>query len=411
MTRIVSGLASQFASSKNVGTSSPSIFAARVKFIFLDDKTNSTLFKEYGEWAALGGIFFESLNAPGDNKDVSVNRFAKPLFSNYKNYPLINEIVYITALPSTEVQTNVNDIDYYYFQPVNLWNSIHHNAIPDPIFGSTLPSSQQKDYQSTEQGSVRKVTDGSTDIKLGDTFKEKLKIKNLLPYEGDVIHEGRWGNSIRFGSTVKDAKISNPWSKNGENGDPLIIVRNGQHDDGKDPWVPTVEDINKDGSSIYLTSKQQIPITVSSDNYSSYDNAPTKPKEYKEEQIILSSNRLLFDAKKDSILFSAKKSINLNSADTVNIDAKNKFTIDSKKILIGSKNSSEPLMLGNKTIESMGRTLDELINISANLTALIGNLGVPVNPALIVAANQAIVKLGREKGILKSLLSKKSFTE
>ena len=35
----------------------------------------------------------------------------------------------------------------------------------------------------------------------------------------------------------------------GENGDPLTIFKNGQHNDGKDPWIPQVEDINKDKNS------------------------------------------------------------------------------------------------------------------------------------------------------------------
>jgi hypothetical protein len=71
----------------------------------------------------------------------------------------------------------------------------------------SLPPSQQKDYQQVEGGSVRRVTDGSTEINLGSTFQEKTNIYPLLSYEGDYIMEGRWGNSIRFGSTVKDPSI------------------------------------------------------------------------------------------------------------------------------------------------------------------------------------------------------------
>jgi hypothetical protein len=39
-------------------------------------------------------------------------------------------------------------------------------------------------------------TDQSTEIFLGTTFKERSNIHPLLPFEGDVIQEGRWGNSI-----------------------------------------------------------------------------------------------------------------------------------------------------------------------------------------------------------------------
>ena len=71
-------------------------------------------------------------------------------------------------------------------------------------------------------------------------------IKSILPYEGDIIYEGRWGQSFRLGSTVNNANIPNTWSSAGENGDPITILRNNQYDDGNDPWVPQVEDINQD---------------------------------------------------------------------------------------------------------------------------------------------------------------------
>jgi hypothetical protein len=81
------------------------------------------------------------------------------------------------------------------------------------------------------------------------------------------------------------------------NGDPLTILRNSQYDDGKDAWIPQVEDINKEGSSVYMTSTQAIPIEVSSKSYSSYKTAPTSPDKFAGEQIILNSGRLLFNTK------------------------------------------------------------------------------------------------------------------
>jgi hypothetical protein len=250
----------------NANISTENIFTGRVRYCMLDDKTYPSVFKSFGEWSSIGGIFFSKLNAPNPDKDFSTDNFAKPLFPNNKTFPLINEIVYIIALPNNNVQSNVTSLDYYYFQPINIWNSTHHNAIPDPIFNSNLPPSQQQDYQQISGGTVRRVTDGGTEINLGNTFKEKINIKSIQPFEGDIINEGRWGQSFRFGSTVNNSAIPNPWSKTGNNGDPLIILRAGQYNDGKDPWIPQVEDINKDISSIYATSTQNIPIEVSSKN-------------------------------------------------------------------------------------------------------------------------------------------------
>ena len=216
-------------------------------------------------------------------------------------------------LPDTNIQSNVTTGTFYYFQSVNIWNSTHHNAIPNPYLGESIPESQRQDYQQTETGNVRRVTDGSTEIELGDTFQERLDVRNLLPYEGDYIYQGRWGNTIRFGSTVTDAPIPNPWSSVGENGDPITIIKNGQHEEDTDPWEPQVEDINTDLSSIYLTSTQALPIDVSSKSYNSYFNAPTATNEFDSEQVVINSGRILFNSKDDNILLSSFDTINLNS--------------------------------------------------------------------------------------------------
>lgn len=341
----------------------PKIFAARVKFCILDDKTRPDLFKKSGEWSSIGAIYFDSIITPSPNSNFSKNNFAFPLFPNNKTFPLENEIVYIVSLPNNNLQKNVNDISYYYFQPINIWNSNHHNAIPDPIFGKSLPESQRRDYQQTEAGTVRRVTDGGTEIDLGKTFKEKLNIKSIQPFEGDIINEGRWGQSFRFGSTVNNSAIPNSWSEAGENGSPIFILRAGQYDDGKDPWIPQVEDINKDISSIYATSTQKLNISASSEIYNSYNNAPEKPNEFAGEQIILNSGRLLFNTKTDSILFSSKKTINLNSIESVNIDSPT-FIASSTKVLLGSKDATEPVILGDTFLNDLQQLLTALIKLT-----------------------------------------------
>jgi hypothetical protein len=227
------------------------------------------------------------------------------------------------------------------------------------------------------------VTDGGTEIDLGDTFQEKLNIKSLQPFEGDIIYEGRWGQSIRFGSTVKDSKIVNPWSSTNNNGDPITILKNGQHEDGKDPWIPQVEDINKDKSSIYLTSTQTIPIEASSKSYKSYSLAPTSPDKYSGEQIIINSGRLLFNSTKDSILFSSKKTINLNSEESVNIDTK-KFIVDSREVYLGGKDATESIILGDRFLDDFSKLLTQLVSLCGSLPSV--GTPTPYIPNIDVAA-------------------------
>jgi hypothetical protein len=58
---------------------------------------------------------------------------------------------------------------------------------------------------------------------------------------------------------VKGLKALNNWSEAGITGDPITIIRNGQgQPTDSDPFAATIEDINSDDSSIYLTSSQKI---------------------------------------------------------------------------------------------------------------------------------------------------------
>jgi len=386
---------------------------ARVKNIILDNKSNPELFKKYGEWNSIGLILYDDIQNPLPNDDPRyIENHAYPLFPNIKQYPLINEIVYLIKLPSPGIQSNTNNLTTYYFPPLNNWNSIHHNAIPNNVYGTTLPDSQDKNFTQISEGNARKNSEYK--IYLGDTFNEKNNVYSLLPYEGDIIYEGRWGNSIRFGSTVNNPLIPNLWSSSGNNGDPIIIISNGQSNDNRDPWVPIIEDINKEKSSIYITSTQKIPIKPSSDNYSSYKNKPISPKEYNKEQIILNSGRLFFNSKNDSILLSSANSINLNSINTVNIDSK-ETTIRSDKVLIGSNSSSEPILLGNKTIQSLNnifQSLQKLIIALQPVQSLLPEATAQINLNVAAAELSTILQSELNKyGASSPLKSKKIFTE
>ena len=407
MAKRVTGKPSSASSSG--GSSGKQIFAARVRAIILDETTYPEAFKKFGDWSSIGTIFWNSITSPNPEPDVTAQNYAQPLFPNQKHYPLTNEIVYIIAFPNSNNATQPNATSFYYFQPISIWGNNHHNAIPNP-FESTLPSSQQQDYQETEVGAVRRVTDGGTEINLGQTFTEKLEVKTLLPYEGDIIHEGRWGQSWRYGSTVNNASIPNPWSSAGANGDPIIILKNGQHDDGADPWVPQVEDINKDKSSIYLTSTQKIPIEAASTNYKGYITPPTTPNQFTGEQIILTSGRLLFNSKNDSILFSSAKTINLNSLEDVVIESP-KTIIQSENIYLGDKSASEPIILGNKFLNDMSKLLTQIIALSTAMQTPIGS-GIPFvpNAAIPVPAVQLQLQANQMLNSIETYKSKISKT-
>jgi hypothetical protein len=374
------------------------IKAVRVKSIILDP--SHPRYNELGGPNSIGTILYDdNIEIPNINNNISLFQYARPLYSNIKNYPLINELVYVINLPSTNIGTNTALKTTYYINTIALWNHPHHNAYPDTP--NALPDSQNKDYNQTTVGSVRRVTDQSTEIFLGDTFKERSNIHPLLPFEGDVIYEGRWGNSIRLGSTVKNRP--NNWSITGTDGDPILILKNGQPSDiSNEGWIPVIENINKDLSSIYLTSTQQVPLAAASINYNSYGTAPTKPDQYQDRQIILSSGRLVFNSNKDHILLSSNKSINLNAIESVNIDTNNTI-LNSKSILLGGKTATESVLKGDTTINLLTGLVDQLTALSIALQSVT----TPAGPAVAPAATQLISYLSQLKINLESTTKSK----
>ena len=350
-------------------------FVGRVTDIILD--SSHPKFKNYGEWNGIGTIFFE---AQGNEFVGSTNIIAKPLSPQRSSFPLVNEMVLIFTLPNKEIGQSATSTSYYYINVISIWNSPHHNAYPNPITTSDLPPSQQKDYQQTQAGSVRKVTDNEKEIDLNSpnnpsqqTFREQNNIHPLLSFAGDIIYEGRFGNSIRLGGTARPPIPFiplNDWSNNGENGNPITIIRNGQNPNSSDEgWVPIVENINNDLSSIYATSNQQIPIGVSNEDYKEYSTTngsspPTSPSAWVKPQVIINSDRLVLNAKTDSILLSGEKSVGLFSNNSINFGGKS-FVVDSIDIKLGANDASESLILGDKflsSLENIMEALDELCN-------------------------------------------------
>jgi hypothetical protein len=365
-------------------------------------------FGEVGEWNGIGTIFYNSVTDPTTQNNT--DNQAKPAFPNIKQFPLINEIVYLFSLPLPNSQEEFDSQGNYYFTPINIWNSQHHNAVPN---GLVLNAENASDYSSTRAGLVRRVQDEGTDIFLGNTFDEEPDIHPLLPFEGDLIYEGRWGNSIRFGSTVSGS--SNDWSVTGSNGDPITIIRNGQNPNiPTDGWVPTVEDINRDLSSIYLTSTQKLPINVASSNYNSYSSyTPTIPNQYSGKQVILNSGRLVFNSTSDHILLSSALTIGFNAIKGFNFDTKANFVINAPSIRLGSKDAAESLMLGDKTVTLLNDVLTQLISVVNDLGQLAAKPiigGAAPDPKLIATTARAKIKLTNSKNKLNTLLSKQNKT-
>ena len=358
------------------------ITPVRVKSIVLDSA--HPRFKELGEWDALGTIEYQDVVNPLESDVYPV---ARPLLGNNKAFPLLEEIVYILSFPNTSIGQITSNESTYYISIVALWNHPHHNAYPSAA--NQKPESQQKTYTQTQLGNVSKISSQPVTLNLGNTFVERSNIHPLLPFEGDIIYEGRWGNSIRLGSTVTTkppiVKPLNNWSTSGSSGDPIIILRNGQGSSFSEGWLPVVEDINNNDSSIYLASTQNIPLSASNTSYTSYNtgSAPIAPNQYAEKQIVLNSGRLVFNSTNDHILLTSNKSINLNTSN-FNVDSPNgqvvlQTFVDVNQvgsIKLGDKDATEPLLYGNITQDLLQqlitsiKTFTNSVSVAPNVAAI-----------------------------------------
>ncbi|MCK9273164.1 hypothetical protein M0P65_06485 [Candidatus Gracilibacteria bacterium] len=303
------------------------IFTAEVIDIILDK--DHPLYNSIND---IGIIQFYSYYGPAG--------FAKPISSYIQKVPLKHESVLIISSATSTTNEVPGMGSYYYSELVNVWNIVNFN--PTPYSTAVQP---QKESNSSAYSTFSGNTSGQTDPEFGKYFESKANIPSLLPYEGDIIFQGRWGNTMRFGSVSKN---KNPWSKSGNNGNPFIAITiNGKEDSSRNQRI---EDINKDSSSIYICENQKIRITQSSDEEGSYfitKNRPKPQSSYIGNQILLNSDRLFFQSKTDSILFNSKKTIHLSSKESVNIDTKNDIAL----------NSSKSISLNSKKITISGESL------------------------------------------------------
>ena len=399
------------------------VIIGRVKNIFLEKTDDDNL----------GSIEIQPVY-PEDQTTI----IAFPFFPNTTSYPLLEEIVLCKKLPSEFLGVSEGSTKYYYMGVVNIWNNPHVNFYPSPrTTNGNIPISERKTYKEIAIGSTIKIDSNIPENfpSIQGTFEERDNIHPLQPYSGDTIHQGRFGNSIRFGSTNKTLKGKgiNDWSDwkgkdsqifgkkvPNKTGDPIIILRNGQpilkSKLPRNPWTPIDEQINWDLSSIYMTSNQQIPISVNSFSTNSFKgfSRPADPNRFAGgPQVIIRADRLVFNARQDSILSSAERSVHLSSNESLNFDTKN-FIIDvSQNIKLGSSGASQPLILGDKFLFNLDQVMTSLSFLCKMLqNQNIWPAGVSVPAADVIAAAVTCEGLiNTFQAQVESYKSKTSFTD
>ena len=318
---------------------------ARVIDIIMD--SDHPKYDEYDGPNSIGMIFYRLITETDlDTSETGEEDFtgqAYPISSHHKMFPLKNEIVFLTKGPDELVDEGSEQARYYYITPYAIWNHPHHNAIP-----------------------VK--TEDNPEVNLGEDLTPEAKVAPLQPFPGDLILEGRLGQTIRFAGLPHP---KSPYTDSSNKNKPLLIISNGQKEPA-DGFTHVVEDIDKDPSSIFLTSNNTIPLSLANDKRDTYNNKPDTPSKYKGSQILFNADRLTLNARQSDILLSSLTSIGINS-DTVNIDSKEYMCLDADKIFLGVKArtnegaAKQPAVLGHRIEAYLGDVLDQLIAIAKSM--------------------------------------------
>ena len=310
-------------------------------------------------------------------------------------YPLINETVIVVKYFGNLYYTKrlnfrgfVNNSGDYKLEKVYGINT------GSGVFGPKSLLTNKKNENSDYIGS------------LGSYFLTNNKIRRLRKYEGDTSIESRFGQSIRFAAyddlrdndkskyvDYKADKSLNPKLDAG-GGNPMILIRNRQRklasDDAnpvhpKLPPIPKIseveknvgglisEDINHDGSSIYMTSgltKSTWRTTVYKSMFAHGPEeqpvySPTNSSEFKYpvlngDQIVINTDRLILSSRFGETFHYSKKrygvvtdsEYTVDAQDQVVITTNNKTVINSPVIYLGQYGeTNEPALLGQTSVD------------------------------------------------------------
>jgi hypothetical protein len=236
---------------------------ARVTFVLYDD-SDLDRFNAYGGWKGLGTIECVPYMYGASTTSVLV---AKPDSAHHSKWPVINELVHVKQSVGSKSQGGITNYspEWYYTNVINTWNAVEHNATPD---SNLLAGNKQNisTYADTTGGNTHKNI--ASDTSITGIFKDTGNVTNLRKGPGDISQEGRSGHALKFGSTIDgfNQNIKGP------DRSPFTILSNGRTGDSK---IPSFEDINKDGSSIYFLNGHDANFKASSLNFESFGMKPS----------------------------------------------------------------------------------------------------------------------------------------
>lgn len=300
----------------------------------------------------VGAVKFRFIKSNVFRDEGSLN-WAWPIESNLSEYPLRNEMVAITQVLNR----------FYYTRKINISNRVTshplfglNEEISPPISNDNLSGHMQKTIANPI------VQSDMTDT-LGSYFMDKDTIYRLRHDEGDLILEGRSGQSIRFGAAWLSGKTN--FRADTKNQSANILLRVGpQSTPSATPFSTVVEDINKDSSSIWVVEDQLIPLRWSTEGSSVHRKSVSDfPDRLVGKQIVINSDRVIINSKKDKILG--------NSFNGIHWTTNRNFTVDSGQDYISNIVRDANISIGRDSTYSVKNNFTE--TFGKNNSTTVGN--------------------------------------
>jgi len=357
----------------------------------------------------LGAIEFKR------ESSIALEAYAFPFDKNNMTYPILGETVMIIK----------NDNDYFWLPYSNNHYPNYREDYKTSEINKEKPieevSSKNKNtnYNESKQTGIpnqKPVQTKSSEKK----YKVNEKIKFLKPNEGDTIISGRVGNTIRFSEFFL--------TDDGKSSSPSIFIRNKQNPELDSKPIGTLieEDINKDGSSMYMTSgKVKIPFkeTIKKTKIG-FKEYPSSDK-LKGDQLFINSDRVILSAKANEFIIYGKGNTGVITDGQYSIDAEKDVYVHTNKnvtihsaganqIFLNSENGKiflgknkgegdagadvQKMVLGGELVKLMGELIDEITK-QIYATPVGPTAPGPTNAAAFIAI----------KGKLNTLLSAKNY--
>jgi hypothetical protein len=349
------------------------VYPTNSNFLKKDTEDVVSVFNDNKDFSDLDTRMYGAITYEFENT-FEIEDYAFPFDKNNFTFPIKGETVVILKM-----------FNQTFWLPYT--NTPYSNYRRDEItYKSTRPVDTEGTSTSGKSYSDSAKTGGSTNS--GKTKKEEIgytineKIKFLNPKQGDTIISGRSGNTIRFSDLFL--------SEDGKTHSPGIFIRNKQNSELDSKPIGTLvdEDINKDGTSIYITSnKVKVPfkenINKTKVAFKEYPNS----EKLTGNQLFLNSDRVILSAKASEFIIFGKGNTGVITDGNYSIDAEKEVYIHNKqnitihseganqiflnsengKIFLGKNTGAgdagaavQKMVLGGELIKLMGELIDAI---------------------------------------------------